>query len=228
MKKLKLIVEEDFHEFDLIIEQKNPNEPKFIRVKGPYLVAELKNANNRSYKKSLLEKAVEDFNKKMITTGRSFGELNHPTYTNINYDRACHKIESLKWDGNYCIGESVVLATSADGSIKGTPQGDILASILQHGGKPGMSSRGVGEVGRGGLIDKEYTLCTIDCVTDPSGPNCFVEGILESKDFIVNAHGDIVEMAYNKYEDSLSTLPKHKKDEYLYECFTNFIKNIKV
>jgi len=226
MKPLKLIIEEDFHDFDLIIEQRNPNEPKFIRVKGPYLVANKKNANERLYKKHILEKAVEDFTDKMIKSGRALGELNHPAHTNIDPKQVCHRIESLKWDNDKCIGESLVLASSADGKIKGTPNGDILASILQHGGKPGMSSRGVGEIGKGGVIDKEYALCTIDCVTDPSGPGCFVDGILESKSFMVNTHGEIIECAYDIYENSLSDLPKHDKDKYIYECFTDFIKNI--
>ena len=226
MTPLKLIIEEDYHDFDLIIEQRNPSEPKFIKVKGPYLVANKKNANNRIYKKPILEKATKDFTDKMIKTGRAFGELNHPAHTNINPDRICHKIENLTWDGDYCIGESTILASSADGKIKGTPNGDIVASMLQHGGKPGMSSRGVGEIGRGGIIDKEYALCTVDCVTDPSGPNCFVEGILESKDFMITTHGEIIEYAYDTYEKSLTNLPKHNKQEYMFECFTNFIKNI--
>lgn len=223
---LKLIVEEDFNDFELLIEQKNPNEPKFIRVKGPYLVANKKNANNRTYTPEILEKAVAKFTADMISNGRAMGELNHPAHTNIDPKQVCHKIESLTRDGDIWIGQSVVLSSSADGKIKGTPNGDILASILQHGGKPGMSSRGVGEIGRGGIINKEYALCTIDCVTDPSGPGCFVEGILESKDFMINTHGEIVEVAFNNFENGLSTLPKHETNKYIYDCFESFIRNI--
>ena len=226
MSPLKLIVENDYHDFEVIVEQANPNEHKTIKVKGPYLVANKKNANNRVYTRDILEKAVKDFGDKMIKTNRAMGELNHPTHTVIDPRQVCHKINSLIQDNDTWIGESTILSTSADGKIKGTPNGDILASIIQHGARPGMSSRGVGEIGRGGKIDKEYALVTIDSVLDPSGPGCFVEGILESKDFMINTHGEIVEMAFDNFEKGIYTLPKKERDEYLYSCFTNFVKNI--
>ena len=46
---LKLIVEHDFYDYDLVLEQENANAPKFLKVRGPYIVANKKNANGRIY-----------------------------------------------------------------------------------------------------------------------------------------------------------------------------------
>jgi len=89
-----------------------------------------------------------------------------------------------------------------------------------------MSTRGVGEINENNRVDKDYTLITIDCVTDPSGPGCFVDGILESKNYMINQHGDIVEIAYNNYERKLKNIPKQQGQEYIYEAFKQFIKDI--
>lgn len=233
-KCLKLIVEDDFRDFNLIIEQKNPNEPKFLKVSGPYIVTEKKNANGRVYDRKLMESVIQTFVETKIKTGQSMGELNHPTHTNINPKEACHRITSLiqsKENETIWIGESIVLTSSSDGTIKGTPNGDILASIVQHGGKIGMSTRGVGEINEHNRIDKDYTLITVDCVTDPSGPGCFVDGILESKNFMVNVHGEIVEIAYDHLNKRLDNIPTHsvtteQGNKYIYDCFKQFITEI--
>lgn len=229
---MKLIVENDFNDFDLIIEQENPNAHKFIRVKGPYIVTEQKNANGRVYDKGLMEKCVEEWRKTCVNQGRALGEMNHPPHTDIDQERACHRVTDITQDGKIWIGESVVLTSSPDGSIKGTPMGDILASILQHGGKPGMSTRGVGEISESGRIDKDYKLITVDCVANPSGPGCFVNGILESKEFVVDTYGDIIEKHFEKFENGLKNIPTHSTHTdlgkaYVSSLIENFIENMK-
>lgn len=228
---MKLIVEHDFYEYDLLFEQTNPSSPKFFKVRGPYIVAEKKNNNNRVYPMDLLQPEVDRFINEMVVTGRALGELNHPPNAQINQEKVCHRITSLKLEGTTWIGESIVLSSSPDGSIKGTPNGDILASILQHGGKPGMSTRGVGLIGEStGRVDK-FKLITIDCVSNPSGPGCFVNGILESKDFMIDIHGDVIEQAYGKFENGIANIPTQstKTDagsKYMEQLIREFICNI--
>jgi len=227
--QLKLIVEEDFHDFELLIEKKSEDEKGFYKVRGPYIVTEKKNANGNIYSIALMEKVVQQFIEKKIKSGMSFGELNHPTHTNIDPRQICHRVISLEQnndDPNLWMGESIVLTSNPNKNIKGTPNGDILASMLQHGGRPGMSTRGVGEINEQNRVDKDYTLITIDCVTDPSGPGCFVDGILESKNFMINQHGDIVEIAYDTYENKLKNIPNKDSQKYIYEAFKQFIKDI--
>lgn len=59
----------------------------------------------------------------------------------------------------------------------------------------GFSTRAVGEVDDDGTVS-ELKLCTVDCVSEPSiGQFCesngdrFVNGILESKSFMITNHG---------------------------------------
>ena len=71
--------------------------------------------------------------------------------------------------------------------LKGTGPGDVLASMLQYG----VSSRGLGQMTKDKVIDEYYKLCAVDVVYNPSGPGCYVDGILESKQFLIDAHGEI-------------------------------------
>ncbi|HPM74262.1 MAG TPA: hypothetical protein PLA71_00905 [Saccharofermentans sp.] len=233
LNELKLIVENDPHELEYILEQKNERAPGFLRIKGPYIVTEKKNANGRIYSRSLMEKSVADFKTNYIDKCVAFGEMNHPDHNHIDYNNICHKIVSLTQEEDIWIGESVVLMTSADGTVKGTPKGDILASVIHHGGKPGMSTRGVGKLSEGNVVKDQYKMITIDCVSNPSGPNCYVNGILESKTFMIDTYGDIVEKAFEQFQRNLESIPTHsiKTDEgskHLIESIKNFIDSLKV
>ena len=42
-----------------------------------------------------LEKAVAEFTKEKIDKGLSFGETNHPDSIDVNYERACIKVDSF-------------------------------------------------------------------------------------------------------------------------------------
>jgi len=225
MNPLKLIVENDIYDYDIILEQENPSSPKFFKIRGPYIVVNQKNANGRVYDAPMMERSVNEFVTEMVDSGRALGELNHPDHTEIDPQRVCHRITSLQRENDQWIGESIVLSSSPDGTIKGTPCGDILAAILQHGGKPGMSTRGVGNIDDGGLVN-EYKLITVDSVSSPSGPGCFVDGILESRNFMINTHGDIVEGAYASFQNGLSNLPSHGRKIYVEELLRKFIEAI--
>jgi len=234
MKPLKLIYETLFDNFDydIIIEQQNTTKPLSIKIKGPYVVSETKNANGRVYSQKLLEeKTIPDFQKNWIDTKRAYGELNHPQSTKIDPKLASDRILSLKQDGKIWIGESIVMASDPRFGIIGTPNGDIVASLLQHGGKIGKSTRGVGEINESSRIDTKYKMITVDTVVDPSGPGCFVDGIMESKEFMIDNHGDIIEVAFDKFTEGLKNIPSHsvKTDiggEFVYDIFKQFIRDI--
>lgn len=215
---MKLLSEYVPTDMDVIIEQKNPNTPRTVKIKGPYISAEVKNANGRIYKQSLLEKVVDEYKRTMIDTNRAVGELNHPSSIQIDYNNVCHRIIDLKQDKNIWIGESIILT--------GTPKGDIIASLLDHGTKIGVSTRGVGSINESGIIDREYKLITVDLVSDPSGSGCFVNGIYEAKNYMINQYGDIVEVLYNKLDKGLSHLPKHNSNEQVVNLLKEFIKSI--
>jgi hypothetical protein len=223
-KPLKLICEEDILDYDIIYEQQNVNSPKRLKIKGPYIVCETKNLNGRSYKKDVMEKAVEEYITEFVSSNRALGELNHPPTTEVDPERACHLTVDLKLDGKVWVGTSNVLL--------GTPKGDLLAGLLNNGVKVGMSSRGVGNINESKEVDV-YKLIAIDTVWNPSGKTpegtqCFINGIVESKNFMINQHGEIIEYAFNMLEKKLENLPRHsdEKQKIIIEALKQFIVSI--
>jgi hypothetical protein len=69
-------------------------------------------------------------------------------------------------------------------------------------------------------------LVAIDCVADPSFPKAFVNGILESKQWVLATDGTYEE-AYNNFENRIKTLPKKNIDLFLREQIIKFIQCIK-
>ena len=220
-KNLKLICETDMstaNNIELLVEDSGQDK-KTYKVRGPYIVAEKKNANGRTYDSEVMEASVAEYIKEYIETKRSVGEMNHPDSVDVDYVNACHLITSLKREGDIWIGESKILT--------GTPKGDLYAGLIQNGVSTGMSTRGVGNVNSDGRVD-EFKLVAVDVVFNPSGPGAFVDGILESRNFLIDEHGQIVEKAYNKLEEELSTLPVRSADkaQKILNALSNFIDEI--
>ena len=201
MKELKLITE-NAAPVELVKEAFDPGKPKTLKFKGIFLQSEKRNGNNRIYPYDEMKPEVDRFIEEMVKTDRALAELEHPERCDINPDRACARILSLEEDNKQWIGEAVILASDEKHGIKGTPCGDILAGIANYGTAFGMSSRAMGEVDKDGRVS-DLHLVTIDAVLNPSigemcnsNANRFVNGILESKSFMIDTHGRIVENAY--------------------------------
>lgn len=222
---LKLIVEDDFHDYKTVISENAETGTKKIKLVGPYIVADKNNNNKRKYIYEELKPEVDRFIREVVESNRALGELEHPKYAHINPERAAIKIESLALNESEktWIGTSIVLASDPKNNIKGTPMGDILASLVQYGTKLGFSTRGVGTIED--AIVKNYRITTVDCVTNPSIGE-FVEGILESKSFVVNTHGMILEANYNEIEENLKKLHRKNKAEQLKKIVGAFISKI--
>ena len=237
MNTLKLITETDFHDYEIITEAVEENKPSVTKLKGVYIQSDVVNGNGRIYKYDMLKPEVDKFIESMVNTGRALGQLEHPDYAEINPAEAAVRITSLTEDSKSWVGESVILASDPKFGIKGTPKGDIALSLVQYGTKLGFSTRGVGQVNEDSGEVTEYKLVTCDLVSNPSigqfcdsnGNRC-VNGILESKNFMIDMHGGIVEMAYANLEKSLSKMPNthitEKKHEYLGKLITDFLGQI--
>lgn len=235
MKELRLITE-NARPVELVKEAFDPGKPKTLKFKGIFLQSEKRNGNNRIYPYKELKPEVDRFIEEMVNTNRALAELEHPERADINPDRACARILSLEEDNKQWIGEAVILASDEKHNIKGTPCGDVLAGIANYGTAFGMSSRAMGEVDKDGIVS-DLHLVTIDCVLNPSigemcnsNANRFVNGILESKSFVIDTHGRIVEHAYENLEKKLSKMPNthisSKKAEYLGAAVTEFFRSL--
>ena len=72
---------------------------------------------------------------------------------------------------------------------------------------------------------KNLKLVAIDCVADPSYPSAFVDGILESKQWVVTGDNRFEEV-YENFEKSIQRLPKKEIDSFLRTRILSFIKSL--
>ena len=208
-------------EFEYIVEEKDRNAPSTLYIKGPYMMANDVNRNKRRYPLDEMTREVDRYLIEMVKTGRAMGELNHPTNADVNLERACHIVTDMWREDTVFYGKSKVLST---------PCGLIVRALINDGVKVGMSSRALGQLvseGSDGVSRvKEMRLVAVDCVADPSFPKAFVNGILESKEWVCSTDGSYEE-AYNKFGKSLKSLPKKDLDTFLREQIIKFIHFIK-
>ena len=179
MQTVKLF-SEAVEEVEYITEAKEGG-GKNYKIKGIFLQADIKNRNGRVYPMEVLQKEVSRYNKKFINENRAYGELGHPDGPTVNLERVSHMVTSLTPDGKNFIGEAKVMET---------PMGKIVKSLMNEGGKLGVSSRGMGSLdqknGANYVRDDFYLATAADIVADPSAPNAFVEGIMEGKEWVWN------------------------------------------
>jgi len=218
--KLNLVCENpDLNDqFEIIEEETNKDSPSNLFIKGPYMMAEGVNKNKRMYPLHELEREVARYNEEMVKPGRAMGELNHPSTADVDLERACHIVTEMTQDGNVFYGKSKVLST---------PCGKIVRALVNDGVKVGMSSRALGtlEEGREHNIVKNMSLVAVDCVADPSYPKAFVNGILESKQWVLAEDGKYEEI-YDNFERAVGKLPKKEVEKYLLERIMTFINKI--
>jgi hypothetical protein len=146
-------------------------------IEGIFMQGDIKNRNGRIYPTAVLEKEMNRYQKDFIDTKRAIGELGHPDGPTINGDRVSHLITEMRREGSNFVGKAKIL---------GTPMGEIVKNLLDEGITVGVSTRGLGSVKpKNGIMEvqDDFHLATVDIVTDPSGPNCFVKGMMENVEF---------------------------------------------
>lgn len=224
---MKLIAEV-FNEDCEILTESNENGKKTHYIHGIFMQGDLKNRNGRIYPSSILEKEMNRYNNDFVKSKRALGELGHPNGPQINGDRVSHLITEMKKDGSNFIGKAKILST---------PMGEIVKTFIDEGVKIGVSTRGLGSVKpiNGGIMEvqDDFHLAAVDIVTDPSGPNCFVNGIMENIEY----YYDIASASW-RVAEKLEETVKELKTEYkqtvrkideakAMRIFENFILSLK-
>jgi len=152
---------------------------KNIFIEGIFAQAEKPNRNNRSYGRGIMEREVQKY-QDLIGQKRSLGELGHPENPSINLHQVSHLITSLKMEGNDVIGRAKILDT---------PMGIIAKNLIENEVQLGVSTRGLGslKMNSEGIneVQGDFHLATVDIVADPSAPDAFVQGIMESAEWIL-------------------------------------------
>ena len=152
---------------------------KNVYIEGIFAQAEKPNRNNRSYGRGIMEREVQKY-QALIGQKRSLGELGHPENPSINLHQVSHLITSLKMEGNDVIGRAKILDT---------PMGIIAKNLIENEVQLGVSTRGLGslKMNSEGIneVQGDFHLATVDIVADPSAPDAFVQGIMESAEWIL-------------------------------------------
>jgi hypothetical protein len=215
--KLKLISENPdlLEDFEIVEEQDNLKAGNSLYVKGPFIGCNQVNKNKRYYDLLDTRDEVNRYIQEMVLPGRAMGELNHPSSADVNLERACHLVTELKEVDNAFYGKAKVLTT---------PMGQILRALINDGVKVGMSTRALGSLQEESSYSrvKNMRLVAVDAVADPSFPKAFVNGILESKTYVLEQDGSFEEV-YENFQASISKLPKKDMDGYLKEQILKFI-----
>ena len=214
---MKLISEEVL-DAQYIVEENNGK--KEYKIRGIFLQSDIKNRNGRIYENAVLSKEVNRYDKEFIQKGRAFGELGHPDGPTVNLERVSHMIKALTPEGKNFIGEA---------KIMDTPYGKIVKNLIDEGATLGVSSRGMGSlVQKGGAnyVGKDFYLATAaDIVADPSAPDAFVEGIMESKEWVWN-NGILVEKDIEAWKREIQSAKSRALDEAKVKVFSDFLRKL--
>lgn len=217
----KLLVDQSFSEdqFEYIKEETNNKAKPSYYVSGPYMMCEEVNKNKRIYDREEMRREVQRYKSEMIDTKRAMGELNHPSSPDVSLERACHLVTELHNSGNVYIGKSKLLST---------PCGLIVQALIDDGVKIGMSTRALGKLNEqynGTSRVSDFRLVAVDCVADPSCPKAFVNGILESREYVISEDGTFEE-SYDSFQERISKLPKKNVEDYLKDQIMEFFQKI--
>ena len=212
------LISEEVTNAEYLVEEKNGK--KEYKIRGVFLQSNVKNRNGRVYPREILVREVNRYTKEFINKNRAFGELGHPDGPTVNLERVCHMVKSLTPDGDNFIGEA---------KIMDTPYGKIVKGLIDEGAQLGVSSRGMGSiVARNGVNyvkDDFYLATAADIVADPSAPDAFVEGIMESRNWVWE-NGILKEKEIEAWKNQIRDAKQRSLDETKIKVFESFLKKL--
>ena len=215
---MKLITEMN-QDVKFLVEKKEDGS-KSVYIEGIFMQAEKPNRNGRIYGKGIMEREVQRY-QELISEKRSLGELGHPPNPQINLNQVSHLITGLRFEGNDIYGKAKILDT---------PMGKIAKNFIEEGVSLGVSSRGLGSVrlNKEGVneVQDDFHLATVDIVADPSAPDAFVQGIMESADWILE-NGVWKAVQIEQAQNTIRKASKADLNSVKLQIFEQFLRSIK-
>ena len=200
--------------------EKKEDGTKSVYIEGIFMQAEKPNRNGRMYGKGIMEREVQKY-QELINEKRSLGELGHPPNPSINLNQVSHMITGLKFEGNDIYGKAKILDT---------PMGKIAKNFIEEGVRLGVSSRGLGSVklNKEGVneVQDDFHLATVDIVADPSAPDAFVQGIMESAEWILE-NGVWKAIHIEQAQNTIRKASKADLNKVKLQVFEQFLRSIK-
>jgi hypothetical protein len=223
---MRLIIDESFHpEEDGMVkihEASDKSGQKRFFIEGVFCQSK-PNRNGRFYPKDVLKSAVDKYVKEHVEQKRAIGELNHPANPTPSAERASHIIEKLFWTNDQDVsGKARILEADY------FPMAKIATGLIREGVKFGVSTRGLGSLTESNgmkIVGPDYFITAIDLVHEPSGIDCWVQGLHEGQDWIYDASSNswiIAEALKNKYDKMTSKAIS----ESMAKDFESFLNNL--
>jgi len=214
------LIKEVFDTTNLIVEDKKGKKEYFIE--GIFLQSALQNRNKRMYPEHVMDREVARYMKESVKMNRAYGELGHPDTPSINLDRVSHMIVDLRKEGTNYIGRAKIMET---------PMGNIARGLLDGGANLGVSSRALGSLKMNNegvnVVQDDFMLSTAaDIVADPSAPDAYVRGIMESKEWAF-VDGKFVERDIEEAQKFIRKASSKNLQEAKVIAFQNFLSKIK-
>lgn len=215
------LIKEVYEQNTIIVEEKLGKGKEYF-IEGIFLQSEVKNRNGRMYPEAVMDKEVARYMESYVAKNRAYGELGHPDTPSINLDRVSHLIVDLRKEGTNYIGKAKVLDT---------PMGKIAKGLLDGGANLGVSSRALGslKMNKEGVqvVQDDFMLSTAaDIVADPSAPDAFVRGIMESVDWVF-VDGRFEQRQIEQTKKIIQNTPSKRLSEASIQAFQNFLNSIK-
>lgn len=183
---------------------------KQLYITGIFAQANKKNGNGRIYEQKVMKSAVDKYNEQYVSKNRALGEINHPDRPFANPENAAIRITEMKMVGDDVYGKALVL---------NTPKGQIMKGLLEGGFSWGVSTRGLGSIEEkdgNKYVQDDFFMTAVDAVDNPSAPDAFVSGIMESSKWAINESTG----AWFPVEDKSKTTKENEK------LFLEKLKNI--
>jgi hypothetical protein len=215
------LIKEVYDTTNLIVEEKLGKGKQYF-IEGIFLQSELQNRNGRMYPESVMDREVQRYCENYIDKSRAYGELGHPDSPSINLDRVSHLIVGLRKEGTNYVGKAKILDT---------PMGKIAKGLLDGGANLGVSSRALGslKMNKEGVqvVQDDFMLSTAaDIVADPSAPDAFVRGIMESKEWVF-VDGKFVERNIDEVRSFIGNTSSKNLEEAKIRAFQHFLGKIR-
>ena len=198
-----------FNQANIVVE--GAGEGKDLYMKGICIQGGVKNANERVYPVTEIERAVQTLNEQINEGYSVMGEVDHPDDLKVNLDRVSHLIMNMWMDGPNGFGKLKILPT---------PMGQLVSTMLNSGVKLGVSSRGSGNVDdRTGHVS-DFEIVTVDIVAQPSAPNAYPKAIYEG---LMN-----MKYGHRTFEIAKEAGTDNKVQRYLKQEVKRLIRDLKI
>jgi hypothetical protein len=215
------LIKEVFDTTSFVVENKLGKGKEYF-IEGIFLQSDIKNRNGRMYPEQVMDKEVGRYMESLVKQNRAYGELGHPDTPSINLDRVSHLIVDLRKEGTNYIGKAKIMET---------PMGNIARGLLDGGANLGVSSRALGslQMNKEGVqvVQDDFMLSTAaDIVADPSAPDAFVRGIMESVEWVF-VDGKFEQRQIEETKKLIQRTPSKRLTEASISAFQNFLTNLK-